>query len=31
MSNMEWVKNHPINNVQWVEAGLVYANDYNPK
>lgn len=30
MSNMEWVKNHPINNVQWVEAGLVYANDYNP-
>lgn len=27
---MEWFKNHPINNVLWIESGLVQANDYNP-
>jgi len=27
---MEWFKNHPINNVMWVESHLVQANDYNP-
>ena len=21
---------HPVNNIIWVEAGLVFANDYNP-
>lgn len=26
----EWVNNHPVNNVVWVEAEEVYANDYNP-
>ncbi|MFA5703756.1 MAG: ParB/RepB/Spo0J family partition protein [Advenella sp.] len=25
-----WTKNHPVSNVQWVSAELVYANDYNP-
>lgn len=27
---MEWFKNHPVNNVQWVSVDLVQANDYNP-
>jgi ParB-like chromosome segregation protein Spo0J len=26
----EWVKNHPVNNVIWVDVEKVYANDYNP-
>ena len=25
-----WTKDHPVSSVQWVEAGLVHANDYNP-
>lgn len=25
-----WKGMHPINNVIWVAAGSVYANDYNP-
>jgi ParB-like chromosome segregation protein Spo0J len=28
--DLEWTKKHPVNNVQWIGAGLVYANDYNP-
>jgi ParB-like chromosome segregation protein Spo0J len=24
------IKKHPVNNVQWVKAELVFANDYNP-
>jgi ParB-like chromosome segregation protein Spo0J len=28
--DMSWTKNHPINQVLWVEAEKVYANDYNP-
>lgn len=28
--NLEWIKNHPVSKVQWVEASQVYANDYNP-
>jgi ParB-like chromosome segregation protein Spo0J len=28
--NMEWIKNHPVSNVQWVLCKSVYANDYNP-
>lgn len=28
--NMEWTKNHPVSNVQWVPAEMVKANDYNP-
>ena len=24
------IKNHPVNDVQWVKSELVYANDYNP-
>lgn len=27
---MSWKNNHPVNNVQWVAADLVQANDYNP-
>lgn len=27
---MEWTKDHPVSNVQWVPASEVYANDYNP-
>lgn len=26
----EWTKEHPVSNVQWVSADIVYANDYNP-
>jgi len=27
---MNWIKQHPVSNVQWVPAESVYANDYNP-
>lgn len=26
----EWVNNHPVNNIQWIEVELIQANDYNP-
>lgn len=26
----EWIKDHPVSNVQWVTADMVQANDYNP-
>jgi ParB-like chromosome segregation protein Spo0J len=26
----DWVKDHPVSNVLWVDADLVQANDYNP-
>lgn len=26
----DWIKNHPVSNVRWVDASLVEANDYNP-
>lgn len=26
----DFIKDHPVSNVQWVECGLVKANDYNP-
>lgn len=29
-NNLDWTKQHPVSNVQWVEASLVQANDYNP-
>lgn len=25
-----WTASHPVSNVQWIPADLVYANDYNP-
>jgi ParB-like chromosome segregation protein Spo0J len=28
--NLEWTKDHPVSEVQWVKSDLVYANDYNP-
>lgn len=28
--DMNWTKDHPVSNVQWVPAELVQANDYNP-
>lgn len=28
--NLDWMDRHPVSHVQWVPAGLVYANDYNP-
>ena len=30
MDALEWIKKHPVNNVQWIPADKVYANDYNP-
>lgn len=30
MDEMKWTENHPVNNVQWIPAEQVYANDYNP-
>ena len=27
---LDWINNHPVSKVQWVEAAKVYANDYNP-
>lgn len=27
---LEWMKKHPVSNVQWVPAEKVFANDYNP-
>ena len=29
-SNMEWINNHPISKVIWIEIGKIQANDYNP-
>jgi len=29
-SDMTWTKDHPVSNVQWVDATLVIANNYNP-
>jgi ParB-like chromosome segregation protein Spo0J len=26
----EWTGKHPVSNVLWVSADVVYANDYNP-
>jgi ParB-like chromosome segregation protein Spo0J len=26
----EFIKKHPVSNVQWVPIEMVYANDYNP-
>lgn len=28
--DLEWTKNHPVNNVIWVKTELITANDYNP-
>ena len=28
--DMNWIKKHPVSNVQWVPVDKVYANDYNP-
>jgi ParB-like chromosome segregation protein Spo0J len=28
--NLDWIKEHPVSNVQWVDASKVCANDYNP-
>lgn len=30
MEALEWTKDHPVSNLQWVDAELVTANDYNP-
>jgi ParB-like chromosome segregation protein Spo0J len=27
---IEWTKQHPVSNVQWVPTHMVHANDYNP-
>lgn len=29
-TNLEWTKDHPVSDVQWVPAEKVQANDYNP-
>lgn len=26
----DWMKQHPVSAVRWVEVGKVYANNYNP-
>ena len=28
--HLDWIKDHPVSNVQWVDASKVCANDYNP-
>lgn len=28
--SLEWTKNHPVSNVQWVPVECIEANDYNP-
>ncbi len=28
--HLDWIKDHPASNVQWVDASKVCANDYNP-
>jgi ParB-like chromosome segregation protein Spo0J len=27
---LEWMKNHPVSNVIWIETEKIKANDYNP-
>ena len=27
---LDWIKQHPVSSVQWIEADRVVANDYNP-
>jgi ParB-like chromosome segregation protein Spo0J len=29
-NDLAWTQEHPVSNVQWVEAEKVQANDYNP-
>lgn len=29
-NGMNWIDEHPVSNVQWIEIDLVQANDYNP-
>lgn len=29
-TDLIWIRNHPVSNVQWVKTELVLANDYNP-
>lgn len=29
-TDLKWTESHPVSNVEWVSADLVYANDYNP-
>lgn len=29
-TDLMWIDEHPVNNVQWVPIDEVYANDYNP-
>ena len=29
-TDLKWINEHPVNNVQWVPHEEVYANDYNP-
>lgn len=28
--DLEWTKKHPVSSVLWVDADIVFANDYNP-
>ena len=28
--HLDWIKEHPVSSVQWVDASKVCANDYNP-
>ncbi len=28
--NDDWIKQHPVSNVIWIETELIFANDYNP-
>jgi ParB-like chromosome segregation protein Spo0J len=30
MENLDWTKDHPVSRVQWVNAEMIFANDYNP-
>jgi len=28
--NLDWTKQHPVSNVQWVPTAEIHGNDYNP-
>ena len=27
---LDWTKDHPVSNVQWIKSEYIQANDYNP-
>jgi len=29
-NNLDWTRNHPVSNVQWIPIEKIHANSYNP-